>query len=122
MGHWSSLVSLLYLLGSVANSYVLDCSASECQDKFINCPPREDCFVSCSSSQSCMRSIVNCPVKGNCDIRCNGNEACKDMVIDASLLSGDFNVLCDDTFADSLNSSNHCLGIKIYGNTLGTNS
>eukprot|EP01084_Bolivina_argentea_P083038 150345_1 len=106
-----------FLLISNGKAYTVNCSITDCQTSWINCPPRENCFVSCDDEQSCIGSVINCPVNGDCSIECHGSQSCQDVFIDATLLSGDLNVLCK---GDS-NSTDHCKGMQIYGNTLQSN-
>eukprot|EP01084_Bolivina_argentea_P206424 352456_1 len=114
-----SLVLNLLILSFSACLYTyahtIECSTTHCQNKFINCLPEEDCFVSCDDSESCKGAIINCPMNGNCNIHCLGSNACENTLIDATLSFGNLNVVCDDNHMVMDISTNHCKSMKIYG-------
>eukprot|EP01084_Bolivina_argentea_P262435 443783_1 len=97
-----------------SNAYTIDCSKKSCENSFINCAPKEDCFIYCIGQHSCSDSIINCPMYGDCNIECQGKHACEYITIDATLSSGNLNVLCAE---DHFESVEQCAGMKVFGST-----
>jgi len=99
-------------LGLIALSDCLrmECVNDQCQNSFINCKHREDCFIHCAEDRSCVNAVVNCPVAGDCTVMCFGQSSCDGITIDATRSIGSLNVLCK-----SATTNNQCSGATIYG-------